>query len=224
MRLLIGVAALAWLVPGCGGCGDHDADTAPEPEVSSEREPETGGAVRLGQCGYVKPGAVRGGTQGMSVDTADFGPGVDIELDTLQIRPVVGNWACLLATVVDDDPPAPRDPADLGRFVLLREERRTVDAASATPAQQWLWVTSPAWVTEVERLHGEVLAARGDPSALERACEAAGRARPDPDAVRSEAVTAMRHFVATGQVREEVSVTGDRLVERVGEIAETCGW
>lgn len=227
LRLTAPLAALV-LFLSAPGCGDDD-DGAPSTDPSSEQTGEQatggeGGAIRLGQCGYVKPGAIRGGTQGMTVDTAGFGPGVPIELDTLQVRPVVGNWACLLRTVVDDDPPAARSPADLGRFVLLREERRTVDASQVEPTERWLWVTDPDWVSEVERLRERVSDAQGQPGALERICEEVGRARPDPDHIRSEAVTAMRQFVATGQVREEVSVSGDDLVQSVRRIGELCGW
>ena len=221
MRLLICAVLIVGLA--CGDDDEGEPTAAPAATPAPEGE-GGGGAVRLGQCGYVKPGAVRGGTQGMAIDTSGFGAGVPIELDTLQVQPVVGSWACVLRVEEEADPPPPRGPADLGRFVLLREERNTVDASEVTPMERWLWVTDPAWVSEVERLRGEVRDAVRHPGTLERVCESVGRARPDPDNVRSEAVTAMRHFVATGQVREELAASSDDLVAHVREIHELCGW
>lgn len=178
-------------------------------------------ALRLGQCGHVEAGALRGGLQPAVLSIAEFGPGISIDLDQLQLRPVAGSWFCLLRTAVGEgEPPRPRRPADLGRFTLLREERRTIDPAGAESTERWVHVTDPAWIEELARHRRSVEEAPASRRAA--VCEQVGRARPDPERIRSTAVTAMRHWVATGQL-PELPPAGP-LEDHVHAITEACGW
>ncbi len=202
------------------------ACSSAEPPPEPEREPATAApsrrtALRLGQCGHVRPGAVRGGLLPAVLDVAGFGDGVPLALDQVQLQPVAGSWFCVLRTWVGQgDPPPPRRPADLGRFELLREERRAIDAAGTEDGERWIYVTDPAWA-EALREHRRSL--ERAPAARRAAlCEEVGRARPDADAGRSSAVTAMRHWVATGDLREPAPAP--ELEIHVRGIVEACQW
>jgi hypothetical protein len=136
---------------------------------------------------------------------------------------VLGAWFCVLgARVVDGDPPPPRRPRDLGRFTMLREERRTVDPDATTDHEELIHVADPAWVTAVSSLRAtiEALPEADRPAA----CEEASRARVDPDRIRSEAVTTMRHYVATGQLRAPDPPDLTAFDADVTRIADLCAW
>lgn len=220
-------AALVLVLLACAACSDgrdEQGSTAREGATAAEVSAEPARvAIRAGQCGYVEPGAVRGGPQPAVLDLVELGPGIPVALHQLQLRPVSGSWFCVLRTVVGGtEPPPPRPPRDLGRFTLLREERRTVDAAGASDSEEWLYVIDPAWVEQLADHRGALEEA--PPARRPALCTEVGRARPDPERVRSAAVTAMRHFVATGELRRPETGQADQLEREVRAIVELCEW
>ena len=229
------VARAGWVLVVAAAAGSASTSACSDPEPASRAEPapvaasaddqQPSGkhAVRFGQCGYVEPGALRGGLQPMTLDAVDLGPGVALDLDTLQLQPVLGAWFCVVgARVVEGAPPPPRRPRDLGRFTMLREERRTIDPDGASDEEELIHLADPAWVAAVSALRARIEALPEAERA--EACEEASRARVDPDSIRSEAVTAMRHYVATGQLRTPAPPDLSTFDTDVTRIAELCAW
>jgi hypothetical protein len=218
----IGCWFIGALVGTVVACDTPERAREPDPAVEPRAEREAT-AIRSGQCGFVEPGALRGGAQPMVLETSELGAGVPMALDSLQLEPVSGAWFCVLRTLSSDEPIAPpRRPVDLGRFRLLREERRSIEAAAAVDAEEWIHVTDPAWVEEIARRRR----ALEDAPERRRAslCEEAGRARVEPERMRDEAVTAMRHYVATGELPRPPPPPNDALRDHVRAIVELCRW
>ena len=220
--MMLVIAAVA--ASACQNAEPRSRDE-PTPAVGrvAPEQPTGKHAVRFGQCGFVEPGALRGGLQPMTLDAADLGAGLVLDVDTLQLQPVLGAWFCIVGTrVVEGEPPPARQPADLGRFTMLREERRTIDAEAAIDQEELIHVSDPAWLAAVSSRRASIEALPEAERAA--ACEEAARARVDPARIRGRAVTAMRHFVATGELHVPEQPDLATFDADVTRITALCGW